>query len=772
MLKAKHIPIIVFITLGIILTVILNGKYKSNIDNTMEKYKDDTDRVREFLLKYYDLSLTDAEKLLPRIKQGEYRSYFDIKQRDKPTLMTNVNGKKYIVPPLTGQLMRDPRDKIQKLTRNITPIKVKSKEAYMPNIPTPELPRPNITFDQDAFTRTRLQRNRVRDSITSPTLRTVYIVDDEEPDVWSEGARGILIDSTNKKLYMCNKGTINKFNVSNNLSFNISMIENPVSTFTPQCQYEDAYGYGQPTQIKLEFGRLSNLNRFIVAPVICNNRVGKLQFFSSATNRLSLIKTLQLPNGVRPKWIAHDKITNFTLIPSSDNLTSIGLYSIYPTSGTDITIRKIMDLQIVGNDRQPITIEDVTAGCFSDDGTLYLLSNSETNNGFVKVYWTNDNKLLVKDGYTNFTDDELVGITVSNKDILVLVRNNDWGDDNISIIRIIEQLPEQFSWNNPVEVLLHKNMNFILSDVLMQEACGSCWAFASTSMLADRYGILNSVSKAQNLSATRLISCSDFEYHCDGGSTNTARNDLIEYGTVTESCWDYKWCSSSNICSLNSYTAQFETDFTDDLVESIAPSCINYKNKCISCDNSTGRKICSDVIDPTTNRPMIPKIYKGLAQSHVWFNSIEDIKNDIFLNGPVTTSIIIYKDFLYNFDNFRQTSGVYIHSSRNYYRMEDHDEQLGRHVMTIVGWGIYRNRPDPRSGYGNFDMPYWIVKNSWGIAWGDFGYCKIAMSDNERGINDTLTIDVPATYGLGWLGISVGGASSILPDPSCPCASL
>ena len=291
------------------------------------------------------------------------------------------------------------------------------------------------------------------------------------------------------------------------------------------------------------------------------------------------------------------------------------------------------------------------------------------------VYWTNDNKLLVKNAYTDFADDQLVGITVSNKDILVLVRNNDFGDDNISIIRIIEELPLYFSWNNPIEVSFHKNMNFRLSDVLMQESCGSCWAFATTSMLADRYGILNSLPKAQNLSATRVISCSDFEYHCDGGATNWSRNYLLEHGTVLDSCWDYKWCSTSVVCGVNSYTAQFETDFTDDLIQSIVPSCVSYKNKCISCDNSTGRRICSEVIDPTTNRPMIPKTYKGLAQSHIWFDSIEDIKNDIFLNGPVTTSIIIYKDFLYNFDNFRLTGGVYIHSDRNYYRMDDYDEE-------------------------------------------------------------------------------------------------
>lgn len=773
MFKRKHaMMLLVFITLAII-TIILCIKCKCDTtDGKIEKYTDNVKDITAFLLKYYNLSLSEAEKLLPRVKQGEYPSYFDIKHTNTPILIKNSLGKEYIIPPLNAQLMRDPRDKVQKPSKKLKPMNMFNKETYIPNIPTPTLPRTDFSLDLNEVIRARLERSRIRDYITSPVLTSICVIDDEEPDVWSEGARGILVDSVNKKLYMCNKGTINKFSVSNNLGFNISMIENPTSTSRPQCQYNNAYGYGQPTKIKLEFGRINGINNFIVAPVICNNGRSKLEFFSPTITTLNQLKTLQLPNGLNPKWIAHDSITNYTLIPSSDNLSSIGVYNIYLlANGVDLTIQKIMDLPIVGNDRLPITLESITAGCFSDDGVLYLLSNSETNNGFMRVFWTNDNKLLVKDGYTNFADDQLVGITSFNKDILVLVRNNDFGDDNISIFRIIEQLPDEFSWNNPAQVLLHKNMNFQLSDVLMQEACGSCWAFASSSMLADRYGIIESARKAKNLSVTYILSCSDFEYHCDGGSTNWSRNYLIDHGTTTETCWDYKWCKTSLICANNSYTANFETDFTDEIMESIAPTCQN-KRKCITCDNSTNTKVCTDVIDPRTGRPMIAKLYKGLEQSHVWFDNFDDIKNDIFLNGPVCASFIVYNDFVLNTNNFRETGGVYIHDgATNYYGINDFDEQRGSHAVTIVGWGLTRGIRDTRYTSGTYDRPYWIIKNSWSTAWADLGYCKVAMTDRERNINVDIHLDTPATYGLGWLGVSVAGASSILPNPDCPCSS-
>jgi C1A family cysteine protease len=65
-------------------------------------------------------------------------------------------------------------------------------------------------------------------------------------------------------------------------------------------------------------------------------------------------------------------------------------------------------------------------------------------------------------------------------------------------------------------------------------------------------------------------------------------------------------------------------------------------------------------------------------------------------NGPVVTGMDVYEDF------FSYKSGVYRHVTGNL---------AGGHCVCIVGYN------DPGE--------YWIVKNSWGTAWGESGFFRI-----------------------------------------------
>lgn len=311
-------------------------------------------------------------------------------------------------------------------------------------------------------------------------------------------------------------------------------------------------------------------------------------------------------------------------------------------------------------------------------------------------------------------------------------------------------LPESFSWNNPSDVKKYYpnlNPNFI-SPVLNQQHCGSCWAFATSSCVADRWAIANN-QVSPVLSPTYLLSCDNNSAKCEGGQIYQALNFINTNGLPQLSCQDYSWCNKNPIC-LNS---------TDGL-DSIIPAC---QSKCF--DKSQFKLYKTDKWTDTINKlgqNKLDNTSKTFAQGNPQ-DIIDDIKEEIFLRGPVATGFVVYKDFT----EWPSGSSWYQGKTGTIYASPSGSEGNvdGGHAVVIVGWGM-----DTYSD--GSPLPYWIIRNSWDTIWGDKGYFKAAMHNEKLQINILQGFDIPIVQQDGTL---FGGAFAplCLPsgDPSPPSPS-
>jgi cathepsin B len=159
------------------------------------------------------------------------------------------------------------------------------------------------------------------------------------------------------------------------------------------------------------------------------------------------------------------------------------------------------------------------------------------------------------------------------------------------------------------------------------------------------------------LSTQEIINCDENNFKCEGGFINRALNWGKKNGFITEECLPF--------------TA--EEGECGDMME----------NECRYDKN----------------------FYK--VNDYCLADGPENIKKEIFKNGPVAAQMSVYTDFL------TYSSGVY-------HRTEDAFKFNGQHVVKIVGW--VKNVDGQES---------WIFENTWGEDWGDKGFGRVMIGDSS-----------------------------------------
>lgn len=238
--------------------------------------------------------------------------------------------------------------------------------------------------------------------------------------------------------------------------------------------------------------------------------------------------------------------------------------------------------------------------------------------------------------------------------------------------------------------LLYKPEN--LTPVFNQGDCGSCWAFATCSVLADRLKLQTNI--LYDFSVQNLMAC--FERNgCDGGHPEMA-------------CI---WLENTQNPLISSKTSKYVQERGGYVNTNCHKDKNFHKNKkenfAVVLQNSTYS--VAEFIPEENYDKVILK------------NNIDNMKRALYETGPFYCALSVYDD-LYEYDGL------------SIYKKGRNATLFGGHAIEIIGY--CEKGVDKRMGFK--ESGYWICKNSWGLNWpletALTGYFMVEMGRNMCGI--------------------------------------
>uniref|UniRef100_A0A7S2XRN5 Peptidase C1A papain C-terminal domain-containing protein n=1 Tax=Attheya septentrionalis TaxID=420275 RepID=A0A7S2XRN5_9STRA len=284
-----------------------------------------------------------------------------------------------------------------------------------------------------------------------------------------------------------------------------------------------------------------------------------------------------------------------------------------------------------------------------------------------------------------------------------------------------EDLPKAFTWGDVdgVSYLTHSLNQHV------PQYCGSCWAHGSVSALADRIKIAR---KAQgediNLSIQYILNCAgEVAGSCHGGSHSGTYQFIHDTGFIPfDTCMPYMACSEES---------------TEGFCEHVDTTC-SAINTCRTCDTFAGNGGACAEIDYFPNATVAEY---GVIQD----GDVDAIKAEIFARGPVAATINAEPIVGYK-------GGIFT---------DDTAPQYSNHIVSIVGWGYDEDE----------NIEYWVIRNSWGVYWGEMGYVRVETGKNILAIEEEIAWATPGIFTINNVPCSEDGSSCgkdvhVYQDPS------
>lgn len=295
-----------------------------------------------------------------------------------------------------------------------------------------------------------------------------------------------------------------------------------------------------------------------------------------------------------------------------------------------------------------------------------------------------------------------------------------------------------------------------LPEIVDQGSCGSCWAFATTSVLAARFAFFNN-QRVVPLSAAYMVFCATNRFSpastpmfgCSGGSLVEAFSFTNVNGVVESDCLEYsldQWEPGSELVRRRVVEFSHQITVSDD--DGIQPSDGDGDDDAdfyhVTCPMTTCPRESTLSDEPTPAhlyKTSISFIVAGTpAQNDV---TDANIRLEMQINGPVATGFEVRQDFIAFWKMLLEKK---LKGSELVYDAKPQSESnpvVGNHAVYFVGWGETEG------------VDYWIVANSWGATnvdrgtkewvedYGNNGYCLFRRGVNSCAIESNVVAGLP-----------------------------